>query len=258
MNEPTDLGPEMPRPRVITWNIASLDGRLALGQLFALGEVDVPDVRALHGAEAMMTGADSMWPLDAFPRPPAALPVSGDPARLFEDSLEGLTDPPVLLVVTDSRGRLPPDAFRNLLTPSGQYAGLRLLMLVSRCTPASYLAYLRDASVDYLVVGSERVDLSLAMRRLYELGVRTLVSDGGGLLHGALLGAGLVDEVDVLFVPGLIGMSRGPVLFDGPPWSLTGPAVRMKPLSIEPRADGSLFLRYAVADIVRPLPWSPD
>jgi riboflavin biosynthesis pyrimidine reductase len=249
----------MARPRIITYNIASIDGRLALPQLFAIGIGTGPDIRALHKPEAMLTGADSLWPLAAFPRPPARRSVEGDPSRLYVGNPpETASGPPWLMAVTDSRGRLPEQAFAHLAIPSGQYQGLKAILLVARRTPAEYLAYLRKSNFMYLVVGSDRVDLSEAVHRLGDLGIRTLVADAGGALHSALLRAGLVDEVNVLFVPGLIGGSGGPLLFDGPALSWLDPAVRLSPIAIEPMQDGRIFARYAVGDPVIPRPWRPD
>jgi 2,5-diamino-6-(ribosylamino)-4(3H)-pyrimidinone 5'-phosphate reductase len=247
------------RPRIITYNIASLDGRLALSQLFAIGVGAGPDIRELHKPEAMLTGADSLWPLAAFPRPPARRSVDGDPSSLYvDDPPDTASGPPRLMAVTDSRGRLPEQAFAHLASPSGQYQGLKAIMLVARSTPAEYLAFLGESNFMYLVVGSDRVDLSEAVHRLGDLGIRTLVADAGGVLHGALLRAGLVDEVDVLFVPGLIGGSGGPVLFDGPALSALDPAVRLSPIAVESMQDGCIFARFEVGHSVFPTPWRPD
>ena len=68
----------MTRPRIIKYHVASIDGRLALSQLFAIGVGAGPDIRELHKPEATLTGADSMWPLAAFPRPPARCSVNGE------------------------------------------------------------------------------------------------------------------------------------------------------------------------------------
>jgi hypothetical protein len=84
-------------------------------------------------------------------------------------------------------------------------------------TPAPYLAFLRAERIPYLVVGEDRVDLTAALRRMADrLGVTCVVSKAGGGLNGALLRAGLVDELQIVMVPGLIGGKLTPALFDGP------------------------------------------
>jgi riboflavin biosynthesis pyrimidine reductase len=50
------------------------------------------------------------------------------------------------------------------------------------------------------------VDLSAALAKIRtQLGARCLVSQAGGGLNGALLRAGLVDELHIITVPALIG-----------------------------------------------------
>lgn len=81
-----------------------------------------------------------------------------------------------------------------------------LLVLVARATPAAYLAHLRKERICYLVVGEERVDLSVAFRRMRErLGITCVESMAGGGINGALLRAGLIDEIHLLISPTAIG-----------------------------------------------------
>jgi 2,5-diamino-6-(ribosylamino)-4(3H)-pyrimidinone 5'-phosphate reductase len=80
------------------------------------------------------------------------------------------------------------------------------LVLVSKKTPGIYLSQLRRKHIPFLVAGTRRVDLCLAMKKIYdELGVRCVASLGGGRLNGALLQAGLVDEVSVVLIPMIVG-----------------------------------------------------
>ena len=64
------------------------------------------------------------------------------------------------MAVVDSRGRV---AWQHT-----HQDDTHVLALVSRRTPAGYLAFLREREVPYLVVGEDRVDLDLALRRLGE------------------------------------------------------------------------------------------
>ena len=87
-----------------------------------------------------------------------------------------------------------------------EWAGWYLLVWVGRHTPADYLAYLRDRGTPYLVAGEGQVDLGQALCKMKDLlGVECVLSTGGGRLNGALLRAGLIDEVNVEFLPALIG-----------------------------------------------------
>ena len=145
------------------------------------------------------------------------------------------------LLVTDGRGRL-----------RGGYTGAErpnchILHLTSRAAPPEYLAFLREREIPYWIVGEERVDLALAIRCLRaELGIDCLLSEAGARLNGALLRAGLVDELHLILRPELIGGSETPALFDGP--DLT-PDQWPNPLHLDAamvRAGGYLWLRYTV------------
>ena len=91
-------------------------------------------------------------------------------------------------------------------------------MLVCRATPPGYLQRLHDLGVGYFVVGQERVDLRSALVRIRaRLGATRVVADSGGTLNASLLKEGLVDSVDVVTLPGLVGGAGTPTLMDGAP-----------------------------------------
>lgn len=141
--------------------------------------------------------------------------------------------------IVDGRGRV-----RWTMKSAGGY---HLLILVAKATPADYLAVLREERIPYLVVGEERVDLATAFRRMADkLGVTCVVSKAGGGLNGALLRDGLVDELQMVIFPALIGGKGTPALFDGP--ELTGGQLPtpLRLLSVHTETDGLLWLRYEV------------
>jgi riboflavin biosynthesis pyrimidine reductase len=170
------------------------------------------------------------------------LPPTDDDA-LFEDYLprEVVEHPDhrKWFTVVDGRGRVHWD------TKGGD--GIDLLLLVARSTPAPYLAYLRRETIPYLVVGEERIDLSLALQRMRDvLGVTTVVSEAGGGLNGALLRAGLIDELHLLLLPTAIGGKGVPAIFDGPELTLDQSPTQLELLTAAPTPDGVLSLRYKV------------
>ncbi len=215
----------MSRPRVISYSLASLDGRLTLSPQILLlygdprwseaaGEPADPYPWILNTfhPQALLEGAGS-FVLPGQPGEPLP-PAEGDPAPLYQDFLPAeicAVPGRRWLVITDSRG-LVRWLYKEF--PGEDWAGFYLLVLATRSTPSEYLAYLRRENIPYLVAGEERVDLAQALESLHErLGVDTLVSTAGGRLSGALLRAGLLDEVCVEFFPALIGGTHTPALF---------------------------------------------
>jgi len=241
----------------------SLDGRVTLGRDRLLLEADTSQVwRSLHPPsaqaaaqarssqlaelyhpEAILEGSGTFVRTDAGPLTPPPAQVSNPDDELYFDFLPiDKVDRPgrqTWFAVVDSRGRV-----RWEMTGGG---AVELLVLVAQATPAAYLAYLRREGICYLVVGKGRVDLSLALSRMQDrLDVTCVVSEAGGGLNGALLRAGLVDEIQLLVLPAVVGGLGTPSLFDGPELSDTEIPTRLRLLSSHTEDDGLLWLRYQV------------
>lgn len=247
----------MNRPRVIIYAIASLDGRLTLAPdvllLFeserwnaAAGpceetEKQLEMLKSTHQPQAILEGSGSFVSRNesSVPFPP----FDGDPTPLYEDFLpEDIPRNPAFtgwFTVVNSRGRI-----RWAIKED---KGLYLLNLVSRTTPPPYLAYLRGEHIPYIVAGEERVDLCKALEKLKSnLGVTCVLSTAGGMLNGALIRAGLVDEINVEFFPAVIGGFKTPKLFDSPELHSDELPVRLSLISATVLANGHVWLRYNV------------
>lgn len=123
----------------------------------------------------------------------------------------------------------------------------KLAVLLSSTTPAAYRQLLREHDVPYFEVGDGRVDLRQAVDRLGQIfSVDCIISDAGGVLNGALLQAGLVDEIDIQFLPAVVGRAEAPAIFEGYDIGAANSLCDLRLISTETRADGSIFIRYAV------------
>jgi riboflavin biosynthesis pyrimidine reductase len=74
--------------------------------------------------------------------------------------------------------------------------------------------------------------------------VRTLMREGGGRINGAMLRAGLIDEVSLLVAAVADGRVGTPALFDVDGDDVT--PYRLALEAVERRADDILWLRYRV------------
>jgi hypothetical protein len=243
------------------YSAASVDGRVAVSrdQLLLFGDErwdaitsstdwdTYSHLRALHQPQATLEGSGSFVPDGATPDP--LPPFEGDAGPLYQDFLpehvvnrEGHRG---WFTTVDGRGRV---RWVYKEYPDPAYQGWHLLVLVGRHTPPAYLAYLQREGIPYLVAGSGPVDLGAALAKMKEkLGVERLLSTAGGRLNGALLRAGLVDEVNVEFLPGIIGGFETPALFDSPALQSGEMPARLSLVSAQTQADGRVWLRYAVA-----------
>lgn len=141
-------------------------------------------------------------------------------------------------VVVDGRDRVR-RAFK-------EHEGWHLLILASRETPPGYLAFLRSQEIPYLIAGSAGVDLSEALGKLGTLGVSTVLVTSPGILGGALLWQGLVDEINLDFFPSVIGGTATPSLFRSPELGETERPVRLSLVSNETQVGGRVWVRYRV------------
>jgi riboflavin biosynthesis pyrimidine reductase len=173
------------------------------------------------------------------------LAPGGDIAALHDNFLPAGADCRWFAVV-DGRGRITWAARED--------AGRRLLVIVSHATPAPYLACLRSEDIPYIVAGDGPVDLGGALRTMKDqLGVTCVVSEAGGGLNGALLRAGLVDELHLMVLPSLVGGLGTPATFDGVPLQPGQLPARLRLLDARVTTDGLVSLHYEI-DHQRPGP----
>ncbi|WNV86344.1 RibD family protein [Umezawaea sp. Da 62-37] len=244
------------RPRVVVSVIATADGRVALNRAERLLDEDAnrrwrgawpSDTADLlsarsaaidqrHHPTVVLEGSGTFVADDEEPPP---LPsTTATAAELRTDFLPFRT--PRWFVVVDGRGRVR-------WTHKGD-AETSLLVLTCGSTPLPYLAHLRRERIPYLVAGAERVDLEAALVALRsDLGAECVVSEAGGGLNGALLRAGLVDELHVVTVPVLVGGLGTPSVVDGPPLDVGASPVRLTSVGVEVGADGSIWAHYEVS-----------
>lgn len=206
-------------PEVVLMTTASVDGRITLGKYQRLLDPAVserwntlqvpgsfPGRPADLASHVCLEGSGSFVDVDAEA---PAWPVPSTPEQeLWGDHLPRSS--PNWFVVADSRGRVS-------WTFTGDEMTI-LHVLVCRATPPGYLQRLRDLGIGYFVVGDHQVDLRAALVRVGQVfRADRVIIDSGGTMNAALLRQGLVDIVDVVTLPGLVGGIGTPTIMDGPP-----------------------------------------
>ena len=250
----------MNRPKVVVYTVASADGRVAVApnrtmfdgddrfdSFITKPEIDVQEhLFSIHKPTVIMEGSGSFVPEDREPEP---LPSDDiEVSKLYTDYLpkDVVNCQPRAgwCVAVDGRGRM-----RNWGKTFDDLPGWHILILVGHHTPANYLAYLQREQIPYLIAGNGQVDLNAAFRKLKSnLGVDCILSTAGGKLNGALLRAGLIDEVNITFHPGLVGGTKTPILYHSPDLEDDENPTRLELASVHADRGGGVWLRYFVKE----------
>ena len=139
------------------------------------------------------------------------------------------------------------DAKGVLRFQENEVDGDHVVLLVTDRVGDDYLAHLQAAGVSYLFCGKKEVDLHVALGKLgSSFHLRKLMLQGGGTFNGAMLHAGLVDEISHVTVPvadGGVGISS---FFDIPGDPPPKSAATLRLLSRKQLPGSVTWLRYRV------------
>jgi 2,5-diamino-6-(ribosylamino)-4(3H)-pyrimidinone 5'-phosphate reductase len=135
------------------------------------------------------------------------------------------------------------------LKPAGAFltAGpARKLIFTTRRTLPEQIQKLELAGAEVFVAGEKAVNLNEILHSLSEMGIRTLMVEGGGTLIAEFLRLKLADELYAYIAPRLFAGGTAPTLADGPGFMLEQ-APRLMLVSVE-RFDpaGGVLLHYRI------------
>lgn len=102
-------------------------------------------------------------------------------------------------VIVDSKARTPLDS--KVVTDKTA----RTIIAVTTKAPQEKISALKACGVEVITAGDELVDLKILMQALAEREITSVLVEGGGTIHFAMLKAGLVDKVLAFVAPKLIG-----------------------------------------------------
>jgi 2,5-diamino-6-(ribosylamino)-4(3H)-pyrimidinone 5'-phosphate reductase len=182
----------------------SADGKLSTKerkQVKISGKLDFERVDELRAnADAIMVGIGTVLADDP------SLTVKS-PERKAARKTAGKDENPVRIVV-DSAARTPLDAD---IFKKGE--GLRIIA-VSNSAPAEKVKRLEEKAL-VIRTGTHRVDLTELAAKLKEMGINTLMVEGGATLNWGMISAGIVDEIYTFVGNLIIGGKTAPTFTDG-------------------------------------------
>ena len=137
------------------------------------------------------------------------------------------------------------DTKGTLLWNSNTVDGKPLIVITSKKASTEYLEYLKSKKISYIACGDIKIDLKKAIAILEEsFGVTKAVITGGGHINGSFLDEGLIDEVEMMFGPGIDGREGWAASFDGRMQDRNPIALELK--DIERLEKDTVLLRYKV------------
>lgn len=105
-----------------------------------------------------------------------------------------------------------PDA--DILYTSDRLRGDNIVTILGINATNDYLTLLEEKGISYIVL-EDPTTLDEALAVLYDkLGVRKISLQGGGIINGAMLAGGLIDELSLVIYPGIDGLATAPSIFE--------------------------------------------
>ncbi len=220
-------------PHVILHNIVSLDGRM---------DWFMPDIGLFYELvsfwkeDASLAGSGTIF--KALEHEPAA----EEGIKSSDEKPHETAKQKPLLIVPDSKGRV---TRLHLLKKQPYWRDV--IALCSSATPRSFLEYLYESKIEYIISGEDHVDFSSAFEILNtQYKINVIRVDSGGILNGILLRAGLVNEVSILISPSLVGGFSPNSFYRAPDLKSSEGVISLNLTHMERLREDIIWLRYKV------------
>lgn len=158
-----------------------------------------------------------------------------DPKLTIHKISADKSENPVRIVI-DSKARTPLDA--QLLNDDA-----KTVIVVSENASFENVKALKE-KCDVIVAGKRRVDLSKAMSMLYDMGILSILLEGGSTLNFSMFNEHLIDKLSVCIGSKILGGYESKTLVDGDGFS-KNMCVDLKIENIE-KIDDDILVEYKV------------
>ncbi len=92
--------------------------------------------------------------------------------------------------------------------------GDNILTVLGKNATIDYLAYLELKGISYIVVDDIRDLRNILTLIKRHFNVKTISLQGGGIIDGAMLAQGLINELSLVIYPGIDGLSTAPSILN--------------------------------------------
>jgi 2,5-diamino-6-(ribosylamino)-4(3H)-pyrimidinone 5'-phosphate reductase len=227
------------QPYVICHMLSSIDGKIIAkdwGEMPGRGYYEITHNK-LEG-NAWMCGRVTMEEGFASDEPPVLKEVT---TRIDREDYVARHGASSFAIAIDAGGKLGWD--------SDRIDDDHIITVLTEKVSDAYLAYLQEKGVSYVFGGKEEVDFKVVLEKLGNLfPIKRLLLEGGGLINGALLDAGLINEFSLLLYPIADGTLHVPTVTDIDAAVKQLPYTRLRLESLEQLEHGVVWLRYLVKE----------
>lgn len=138
------------------------------------------------------------------------------------------------------------DPEADIFYTSDRLRGDNIVTILGNNATKDYLEMLQGKGISYMVL-DDATNLYEAMDILSDtFNIDSISLQGGGIINGAMLADGLIDELSLVIYPGIDGLASSPSIFEylGAPDALPASGQSLELLSCETRGNGIVWLRY--------------
>lgn len=229
------------KPKIICHIMSSVDGRLIDGRWTAPYETERGELLKVYAAigrelntDAWMFGKNSVRAIFPDKFKTVGHTITPDTPTVFVGECHSGR----MFIVADPEG--------DILFSSTTLRGDNILVILGRNVTEEYLTHLREMQISYVIV-SDATNLREGLEAIgQKFGIRYVSVQGGGILNGALLAEGLIDELSLVVYPGIDGLSGVPSIFEymGNTTEYPAQRQRLQLLSASQREHGVMWMRY--------------
>ncbi|MGZ4857155.1 MAG: 2,5-diamino-6-(ribosylamino)-4(3H)-pyrimidinone 5'-phosphate reductase [Methanobacteriaceae archaeon] len=196
------------KPQVLLNAAMTVDGKIATrtGSSEISGKEDLLMVHKIRKEmDAIMVGIKT---------------VLADDPRLTVHKITAEPEVNPIRIVVDSQGRTPIKA--RVLNDDA-----RTIVVVSDNASQKKIKHLQERA-EVIFCGQKKIDLSRLMEKLCDIGIKTLMLEGGSTLNYSMLREGLVNEIRVCIAPMIAGGIQAKSLVGGEGVDYMKDAFRLK------------------------------
>lgn len=225
----------MMRPYIFINAAMSADGKIST---YKRKQVRISGINDFERVDHLRADADAiMVGIGTVLADNPSLTVKSRDLRFNRKERNGCENP--VRIVVDSMARTPLDAD---IFKKGE--GEKIIA-VSGTAPDDRVEKLKKKA-RIIIAGRDRVDLVALMSGLKELGIDTLMVEGGATLNWSLISLGLVDEVFTYIGALFLGGMDAPTLVDGAGFADNTDASGLELVSME-QMDNGVLIRWRIA-----------